>query len=1110
MAAQYREPAPLRGQYYKHQKLFQRYMRDKDRIFNIQETGTGKTCAFVALAEFMKKNPGMIQKVYVFEKGKTTKNDFKHQIACKCTAGEYEMKNAKKTQKESARKGNVTREIKKWYEVVTYKNFANQIIKKKYTDEEIINIFSGCMFLVDEAHNLRNTGDDTSDEKELEEVYSVLWRVFHLIKRSKVVVSTATPAINDVSEIAKLANLVLPADKQLPLDWDYTKVTAEQMEPYFRGRVTFVRNLDTGAVPIFQGDTIDYTHEMEVPDPNVPVPEWIPGMPQPEPRMITKNVKSQVVVYQTFMSADDIQDQAYQRVKDDATKFRTQERQASNFVFPDGSIGGSPPTKVGDEGKGGFGSYVTMGKAGQYSIDDDFKRWLGDPENLRSISCKFAAIVDIETQNTGCSFVYTAFVSGGGAIMLGLTMEAYGFEKFSESQSVFVTRVKGEESICAGSSGSRTVRANYPKTLRYAILTRETTDAQMAAMLELFNSEDNVNGEYIQMIIGSPVARDGINLYNVVRGHLLDAGWHPSGEHQALSRFLRATSHEYKLNQLRQALIDEGKDPATAMIEVKIYKHASIDSTGHSVDIEMYILSELKNLYIRRMMRILKVLAVDCQIHYSRNVRTAATDPLGERKGSYDKDGSAVCDYDQCDYKCFSTGPADPNQLDYSSYDILYADEVVDAVIQDLKQLLRSRDSITFSDLMDLWVKTGQYRDKYIYMAIDKLLTDKQQLLDRFGFSCYLRTDGTNIFTQQEYPVGSDTLEQQELATYSSQIIAVDAASFDKLVVQHQTRSQKTIIDQINEIQDLESEDGKIQFNIELEKLSVESKVKLLENAIDNLVSNNKDIPLDIAVRDRLRSYIYLIPEPWADIQKSAEVLSKRAKSKRSANSKTKPNIPFVGPPEEGSEMPDGSIVENVYLHTLYNADTGLTSYAIASEFGKAGNRIRILKTSDQLGWRDVNEYEYPAYANAISRMNADRIAEFEEYDVYGTILRDRRFRIRDKTNESIKKTKDDRMRHFGRVCDIWDKADLLMLLQREGYITPTEVEETLVPPWSRNEKIAYLIKKKYTKDPKIFEGVEDDVIDWLMKWYVSNVSRPFICGVIQKHFKETGRILQV
>lgn len=1182
MGAELREEPPKRGQLYKHQKLFVRMMRTFDRVLNIAETGSGKSCQFIGLAQWYRANKKEIRKVYVFERGPTTTADFKNQVVCKCTDGEYETPMVKRA-RGKARKGNITRELKKWYEITTFRTFANAVSEKilsrkgltdEQIDQEIADEYSGCLFLLDEAHNIRN--DDTHKASELDQVYNVLWRVFHKVKRSKVVVSTATPMINNVNEIARIANLILPEDNQMPLDWDYSKVTLKQMEPFFRGRVTFVRNLETGAVPVYPKSTVsDHVHHVSVPKPDwiapdkpeikevkVPTTPGRKGKPQlrrvmiqPQPPMVDKPVESKVKLYPTRMVPGGIQLEVYSRLEgnptleeaeiaeEKGTQFHQAKRQAACFVFPDGSVGGTFPRERESGGSNeGIARWVISDAKDKYTATPELNEVLSNPRRLAGSSCKYADILQTETKERGCSFIYTGeFVSGGGAVVLSLCFAANGFERFEENASVFTEQeMGGEEGACISSTGTRRVRPEFKKKLRYALLTGETSDSRFASMMELFNSEENANGEYIQVMIGSIVARDGINLYNVVRGHLVTAGWHPSGIHQALSRFLRATSHEFLLKLKREEYKQRGLDPGLATIEVKIFKHIAVDAQNGSIDAALYILlAEWKDLHIRRMMRILKQCAVDCQINRRRNIRVAPPLPILEEKGevkalpspvkegpspqaSYDIDFSPACDYDLCDYPCWSKAPLPTKEeLDYSTYDILYADDAIQACSDDLVELLQDRGSVSFEDIKELLVETGDYREKIVYMAIDKMLMEKKQLLDRFGYICYVQTDGLNVFTQREFPTSEVAAAGSELASYSDQIIGVDVAPFNQVLDERQAGSQANIIIQMADIKDPTRGEGRITFNQILKQVSLDTKVKLLESAIAERVAG-RITTINTAITERFESFSYEAYEPWEDIQKVAMKLSAKGQGQgRKAKSipKLEANFEFEGEPLEGSLMPSGKSVEKVYIHTLYSAKTKLTSYSVTSDFTNvAHGRIRLYKPSEGLGWRDADPYgELQAYGNIVQADLHQRMARFEREPVYGSIYQDGKFRIHIKTDVT-----DKRRAHRGAACKTMRKSKLINIMYQEGLpregeekpryeiIPPPDVKKAL--PNTREKLINFLLEKpqEYANDRAYLEQFDDFILKYIAQWYASGVSRDYMCEEIKRRFKETDRLLIV
>jgi hypothetical protein len=1207
-----REPAPKRGEYYRHQQAFTRYLRQYDKLLNIQETGTGKTCALVALAEYYKKHRQEIKRVYVLEKGPSTKNDFKHQIIFNCTAGEYETSMVKNATKDAVRKSNMTREVSKWYEIMTYKAFVNTIVNRQMSDQEIIDEFSGCIFLVDEGHNLRNdlnsnrTDEDPDNQRQNREraeqvskVYNVLWRVFHLIKRSKIIIATATPMINNVNEIAPLMNLILPADFQMPVtNWDYSKVTLSQVEPFFRGRVTYVRGLDTGAHPEYQGTMIKDTYQIEVPEDNQTVEfvsarsRWtgsdlnIDHPIQPVVRMQTRNINSQVKVYPSTMYIVDeqertiltLQGEGYENARNDKDRqFFGPQREASCFVFPDKTYGGGFSRLDQHRSKeSGLGKYVTSDRADSYVTSEELKKKICDDVQFRELSCKFSQILEIETQEAGNGncFCFTEFKTGSGAILLGQCFEARGWQHFDESQSVF--------QMGLDSNGNRRIKSNLIKKKRFGLLTSDTSNSKADALLELFNSDQNAHGEYCQVIIGSPTARDGINLFNVVRAFLVTPGWHPSGMHQALSRFLRSISHEALLNERRQQLVtdilpglvqsyieEKHMDPEEAhtkaledaelqaknnvTIIVKIYKMASIPAEGDcyvrtsdndlasmyikdnkSVDLQLYQHSERKDLHIKRMMRYLKRCAFDALLNYDRNVRPD------------DINGSAICDYDICNFVCVNSrspilnnplamasgqGPL-PSELDYSTYDIYYSDGIIEQCLEKIIILVRERGSISFVDLYKMWVENGTFRKIYIHMAVEKLITEKRGLLDRFGFRCYLHSDGVIVYTQREFPT-SEQFSRQELSIYGEQLVGILSIPFSDIVTERQSPDQNLIVQELRDIpypdvHELEEQYLDL-FATKVKMLSLVTKVRLLEECLTYVIElGNQDLPFtdDQLIKHRFcrnfiqlqKAFVFVTPEPWATITATKIEMAKPNQGRgRRRKDGSHPKITYHPIPEVGTRNPDGTIVENVYLHTLSGNEVDITSYAVTSRFNNVDGNIRIYKRSEGVGWRPILSYEFLAYNEIIQKSREQERQKYERFTIYGTLFSDGNMRIIDTTSgKKWTSTDDARTKPRGEICTTRSKPKLFRILRSLGITPPdnTNYEEVLSRfasdeiQSSREIMIKYLLKRKYTQDPQTLEAYTDEHLLFLCQWYISNYNRAKICEIIQNYFIDNDMLM--
>lgn len=1157
-----REPTPAQGQYFRHQKAFIRFLQIYDRIFNLSEPGTGKTCSFVGLAEMVRNNPkefGMYRRVYVLEKGPSTSNDFKRQIACACTPPETYDKPVEpgSTLTVRGRRRRVNEEIKKWYSVMTYGQFRNLVRDVGTSREAIQEYFDGCIFFIDEVHNLRNAEADEKfgdlnlqkENKGTSEIYKSIFDVLHTARRIKVCVGSATPAINDPSEMAPCFNLLLDTDHQLPTDWDYQRVTLEQLEPVLRGRITFVRGLETGAYARFIGIPIQQRHLVQFPISGQQLGPIARGLPQPEVAMQEVEFPSQMNVVPVVMS--EFQQRTYGKVQNERGTFHSARRQASNFVFPDpsldlsrdGSYGGVFARQIdGPEPTSGFGYWVESKTPNQYNFRTGFAAWLRQPYldakgqpvlneagqpriNLEACSAKFAFIIFNELNHPsveeikrsplpgpGCSFVFLESFTGGGAVTLGLCLEAIaGFSRYNDSASAFVNiadeAMRGGGSFCAGSSRSRVIRpeikrsnpyADNPRDrvpYRYGLLTNETPVDVMNNMLELFNSEENVDGSYLRMIIGSPVTRDGINLFNVVRAYLAAASWHPSGMYQALSRFLRAVSHDNLLRKRQAEAMEEARLrgeadaclPAT--VDVDIYRLAAVtDASGeeairNSIDLEMYHYAEGKDLLIRRLIRLLKQIAWDCIINHRRNVRPD------------DVDYSVTCDYDVCDYACVSSHDGalvasrgiSEEEVDYSTYDILFTEEQVSEIITHLTETLKARGQVALDEIIG-WVREGRYRERFVYLALDRLLQRKGRIFDRFGFGNYASLNGSSLFLQRDFPVGQR--EGKTPSVYGQQVAAIQLSSFQSLISQKRQGSLSVVDQQMRAIIDakmVETPEGLAALEGLLNSLHITSKSELLERAIIHQVLGSVS-SLDEYILRRYSFFYFSLAEPRQAIAEASARLSRVA-------------------PKSGhlpSSLEQYGSSETVYINTLYTSAVGLRGrYGLTQSVYNVAGRIRILKPSEAtaggLQFRDANEYEVDVYQRIAKERVAQIVAPFAARGIYGNILSDGKFRI-------VRPEEGGR----GHACLQLNKANLITILMREDYILP-EVEAIPLAESSREALITALIAAKHNSDPETYQTLTDEQLRLLLRWHRYPLNRKeTLCQILQEHFAATGKLLVV
>lgn len=1078
------EPVPKRGQLFKHQEYLLRLMRQYDNQLIIWRTGTGKSCGVIAVTEYYKNLAESLENIrndstspythaYVLVRGPSLIEEFKNQLLCKCTAGDYITEAVKNSTSPKQRKNNITRALSKFYTIITYGTFARDLVK--LTDEQIKQTYGHSIFIIDEVHNLsmdptkgrpvvdpktgnviimrkvKKGGKEKDVYVEQRLIYDQIWRISHVLSPRKIMLLSATPMINEASEIGPILNILLPVDKQLPINVNYNDLTIRDFETYLQGLISFVRELDTGAIPEYQGQVLNTEYDIN-----------------------GNKVKSQMVIYASQMSEH--QEKTYniavnnpKQLKPKSEKpeaFWDLERQAANFVFPDGSTGTD-----------GFRKYIQDLGNFNFVPTPELSQWLRSAPHLQYLSSKFSEIVRLCKDEPGNCWCYSHFVIGSGAILLSLCFENQGFQKFNEGSSIFVsTGGSGLPPPCAPETTGVGRQIRISKALRYALLTSETPGPEVTAMLEAFNSYENRHGEYIKAIIGSPVSRDGLNLANVLQIHLVGPEWNQSSIYQAESRAIRSTSHVDLINEQRDQLIRQGLNPDGASVVIKVYRHASITSSGRSIDIQMYETSERKDREIRRIMRMLKQAATDCQIHYGRNVRMG------------DIDGSAQCDYDVCAYEC-SDPP--PGQIDYSSYDVLYNNDVINNIMEQITNIFHTEFNLSFVSLYSRINK----RKKFVDQAVANLIQYKVPIIDRYGYTTYLREDKGILFLRRDYPLtagegGYDT------SKYTENLIGIQRIPLNSYVGELQKGEQVELIEQLQTL-DPNSE----KFNKLIDDLNLENKVELLESSVYQLFVNKIQSPAIIAIINKYRSSVFNVPEPVAAIQITATALANRGKGR---GRKPKPGSKFklsAQQQEQVNEVIDKQEpAEIVYIHTLFNQAYDRTSYAVSAKFSKADARIRLLKPSENVGWRDANPYELPVYNTIIQKQLEEMIERFEEFDIYGTIFNpDRKFRIRDKTTENEAAEVDTRSVNRGRICEIWNKVALIDILYKLDIMPfKTQVNE------SRDELISALERE----DIPNAEDFDDDKLKFYYKYIRASLNRKRLCDILQTELQKMGRLL--
>lgn len=1053
------------------QKLFQRLMTITDRMLNIYETGTGKTCAFIAFAERY-KNTGAYTGVIILERSNTLINEVKKQILNNCTsAGEYLTEDAFDDMEttERMRKKRRNNSLKNWYTFDTYETFSNRL--EELTEDQIAQKYKKMIFIFDEVHNIIPNKDKVDSAKQ----YKEFKRLCHNVPQSKICFVTATPMINGSIESIHLMNLLLPSDNQIPLKNDYR---LSELEPYFRGKIAYIKTLLENTRVKYMGT--EFIFSQDIVDLHPTNPKLDTGL--------KRKISIPINMYLTKMG--DLQLEQY--VTGKGENFRSKDKGYSSLVFPIINGVASRSTDYIEESGGklkwkNFTNFLDWRHRGNHI---SFQDWVKDINNLKRISGKTAEIVNIETSELGCSFIYQDMVDNAGAKFLIMVLTLYGFEQFTENSSEFIF-----------TNASKTkIRDSYQKRPRVALITGGAygTDNRQDAILSLFNSEANVNGEYIKILIGSRKARDGINVFHCQRMHLFTPYWHYSGMVQAINRVLRIAGHNaLKAYRKREALAlgyMEGSSEYNKHIniEVKIYRHCidyNLDENirGVSDDNSDYYFMKLaieKEIPITQRMNMMKSCAVDAIINRPRN-KLNLDDPFNFDKLLYIPSWTEIKDPTYIPFK------SDP--IDYSTYNVLYINP--EKIVSKIKRILLRNGSMSYDEIKKEF-RSSTTED--IYAAIESFRSQGKYIENEFGEKLTLEI-GENGLYLQRFSHPSDPRFIHNISIYDFPQVVVVPRNIGSF----------------------------FQQNVHL----------MMRNTYLQLIHNSAELTTKDSVYDIKLEYIKSLNR-WKQIQILEELIKARYNGSKTLEDLSKFQIDVFTSMYRGYifDFTKDTTSPPAWIHIMTTTIEQEKSHNVPAKH-RDPKRLKIFIPSEKyIGWRLPFDEENDIYRKLIKAKIEKDLSKFDKFKTFGTILQDGKFRLiddgsydkdilapvetkcsKDKCeaasdeelsdeDETIEVKKEDRrMNQRGKEPKSINKKILIKIA----------VAEKMYPPWkksvkSKDENIKYkreAIRAEHSD--KYVSSLTDEEVNLYHLWdSCSNVAKFFQSEIIKK-MRDDGRLYE-
>lgn len=715
------EPIPTeKGVLMKHQRIIARFLSSHtlyNELLLVHQMGTGKTCSAIGAIEQIKGENSTIKGAYIFAAGRNILNNFKKELRDKCTGGQYVPEGYVEDEDSGCTRSVVSREnrltdlelinrSRKLYsdfyhftigenKPTTFETFAKHLSTLR--DSDITDMYSNNIIVIDEVHNLRI--QDTTDDKYRISIYEQFHRFLHLVKNCKILLLSGTPMKDTPDEIASVMNLILPLGKdQLPVGEQFRKKylvrhgenkytvkpkKVKYLKSRFKGRVSFLKAMQSTVDKEFIGEKNVGSLKHFIVDP-------------------VQMSKFQTNAYIESLELD----------RTGATGVYLNARQASLFVFPDGSYGGNLESKNKEKG---FGKWVKYKKTSRtfiasklggakkksqdlyrFELSKDMIKLLKGKnneetlQNIRKYSIKYATVIEriLNAENQSC-FVYCEFVTGSGAIVFAQLLNLFGF------------------SSATGTEGNS-------EQLRYGLLTNRTsTPKQISQIINCFNQPRNKHGKIIKVIIGSRLISEGVSFYNVQQEFILTPWFNYSETDQAIARGYRLGSHK-ELLKTEDPKVEIAQLVAIPRKSKKQTPGSLLPGSAHrSIDLYMYEISEDKDITIRDIMRLLMESAFDCALNYRRNHITGS-------------DKERDCDYQTCDYVCDGIDMRDIednlpiNEIDDSTYQLYYTNPKILPIRTKLEKLFKKHNDLDIDSVIRFF--EGEYTEWEVRNAVKTIL----------------------------------------------------------------------------------------------------------------------------------------------------------------------------------------------------------------------------------------------------------------------------------------------------------------------------------------------------------------------------------------------------
>jgi hypothetical protein len=781
---------------YPHQALLSNFINPKtpyNGLLVFHGTGTGKTCAAVAIAENFKQ---MVQKyntkIYILTAGPLVKENWKNEIINRCTNGIYLKENTSLGDKVNSKK-NAMSQVLQYYKFLSYRSFYRKVLGEKIYDKTIVEnnkpkkiykkgsdgsferdisidrIYNldNSILICDEAHNLTGSNKPYNWYGE---------SVKYIKKKSKnlrIILLSATPMKNLALDILPLINLLRPLKDPVLKDKIFTNTDRNYEIKFKEGGKEYFKKMCKGYISYLRGDdptTMAIRNEIGTVPKNLIFTKLIQCNMHP----FQEDAYTKTVAYAKEKKIDAL-DRKSEAVANLAIPGLNSSKKKITFLSGRDGI-----NKIRNQLKDDYellnklisSKFKIKNTNNLLKLSENNKSINGDilkHENLKIFSTKFYEVLNNlnklfhNKKGTRTAFIYSNLVKVGIELFSEILL-ANGYLQFEEDTKKYIIKndtidykygLKHKDYIKKYSKDSF-------KPATFILITGKASDDildmqqedKLQVIINTFNHISNKDGKHIKFVLGSRVMNEGISLKHVKEVHLLDVYFNLNRTDQVIGRAIRNCSHYNLMN----------KDNVFPTVDVFKYV-VSLSKNEMSSEELMYKKAEYKYLLVKQVERLLKEVSIDCPLNRSGNI---FKEELKKFKNC-DKGKNTcpqICDYMDCNFKCDSKilnmkyydsktnkyKNIKKDNLDYTTFDYSLSKNEINNAKKLIKELYHINYVYKLDQILEYVKKsyTGEKKDlfdeHFVYISLDDMipLTEsdfnnfKDIIVDKFNRDGYI------------------------------------------------------------------------------------------------------------------------------------------------------------------------------------------------------------------------------------------------------------------------------------------------------------------------------------------------------------------------------------